>query len=116
MGYDFDCHVPFIIGNPVKNSNQRNKSTITKNHTKSKASCRGIQLPSLKCCFVLLSLCVKLMNCYRNKYNYEENDLKVWLMKPSADTRDGVQILRSRIGLQAQVQVLQPGQLSLPVQ
>ena len=38
MGYDFDCHVPFIIGNPVKNSNQRNKSTITKNHTKSKAS------------------------------------------------------------------------------
>ena len=35
------------------------------------------------------------------KYNYEENDLKVWLMKPSADTRDGVQILRSRIGLAA---------------
>ena len=23
------------------------------------------------------------------KYNYEENDLKVWLIKPSADTRDG---------------------------
>ena len=36
------------------------------------------------------------------KYNYEENDLKVWLIKPSADTRDGVDILRSRIGLEAQ--------------
>ena len=23
------------------------------------------------------------------KYNYEENDLKVWLIKPSADMRDG---------------------------
>ena len=35
------------------------------------------------------------------KYNYEENDLKVWLIKPSADTRDGAAILRSRIGLEA---------------
>lgn len=42
------------------------------------------------------------------KYNYEENDLKVWLMKPSADTRDGQQILRSRIGLQAQVEIIPP--------
>ena len=30
------------------------------------------------------------------KYNYEENDMQVWLIKPSADTRDGAQILRSR--------------------
>ena len=30
------------------------------------------------------------------KYNYEENDMKVWLLKPSADTRDGADILRSR--------------------
>ena len=44
------------------------------------------------------------------KYNYEENDMKVWLIKPSADTRDGVDILRSRIGLQAQVQVILPDQ------
>ena len=43
------------------------------------------------------------------KYNYEENDLKVWLIKPSADTRDGVQILRSRIGLAAAVEVMTPG-------
>ena len=42
------------------------------------------------------------------KYNYEENGMKVWLLKPSADTRDGVQILRSRIGLQAQVEVVAP--------
>ena len=43
------------------------------------------------------------------KYNYEENDMKVWLLKPSADTRDGVDILRSRIGLQAAVEVMVPG-------
>ena len=42
------------------------------------------------------------------KYNYEENDLNVWLIKPSADTRDGVHILRSRIGLQAQVDIIAP--------
>lgn len=42
------------------------------------------------------------------KYNYEENGLKVWLVKPSADVRDGVDILRSRIGLQAQVTVVPP--------
>ena len=42
------------------------------------------------------------------KYNYEENDLSVWLIKPSADTRDGMQILRSRIGLAATVEVMAP--------
>ena len=42
------------------------------------------------------------------KYNYEENDLQVWLIKPSADTRDGVHVLRSRIGLEAQVQIVSP--------
>lgn len=40
------------------------------------------------------------------KYNYEENDLKVWLIKPAADHRDGQDILRSRIGLQARVEVI----------
>ena len=40
------------------------------------------------------------------KYNYEENDLNVWLIKPSADTRDGARILRSRIGLEANVEVI----------
>ncbi len=42
------------------------------------------------------------------KYNYEENDLSVWLIKPSADTRDGVATLRSRIGLEAEVEVISP--------
>ena len=42
------------------------------------------------------------------KYNYEENGMQVWLIKPSADTRDGADILRSRIGLYAQVQVMDP--------
>ena len=42
------------------------------------------------------------------KYNYEENDLNVWLIKPSADTRDGIDILRSRIGLEAKVEVITP--------
>jgi len=42
------------------------------------------------------------------KYNYEENDMKVWLIKPSADTRDGAATLRSRIGLEAQVEVIPP--------
>lgn len=42
------------------------------------------------------------------KYNYEENDLKVWLIKPSADVRDGVDMLRSRIGLTAQVEIIAP--------
>ena len=42
------------------------------------------------------------------KYNYEENGLQVWLIKPSADTRDGEDILRSRIGLACRVQVIRP--------
>ena len=42
------------------------------------------------------------------KYNYEENDMKVWLLKPSADTRDGASILRSRIGLEAQTEISPP--------
>ena len=44
------------------------------------------------------------------KYNYEENDMKVWLIKPSADTRDGTDILRSRIGLEAKVEVMIPSE------
>ena len=42
------------------------------------------------------------------RYNYEENNMPVWLIKPSADTRDGAQILRSRIGLEAEVAVMTP--------
>lgn len=35
------------------------------------------------------------------KYNYEENGLKVWLIKPGTDTRDGQTVIRSRIGLES---------------
>ena len=42
------------------------------------------------------------------KYNYEENDMQVWLIKPSADIRDGADYLRSRIGLEARVQIMTP--------
>ena len=42
------------------------------------------------------------------KYNYEENDMKVWLLKPSTDTRDGARIIRSRIGLEAQAEIAAP--------
>ena len=33
------------------------------------------------------------------KYNYEERGMKVWLIKPAADSRDGQFTLKSRIGL-----------------
>ena len=42
------------------------------------------------------------------KYNYEKNAMKVWLIKPSADTRDGADILRSRIGLEAKAEIIVP--------
>ncbi len=42
------------------------------------------------------------------KYNYEENDMKVWLIKPSADTRDGMATIRSRIGLEAECEIMAP--------
>ena len=35
------------------------------------------------------------------KFNYEERGLKVWLIKPSVDTRMGVDTVASRIGLTA---------------
>ena len=42
------------------------------------------------------------------KYNYEENGMKVWLIKPSPDTRDGAATQRSRNGLEARVEVIPP--------
>ena len=40
------------------------------------------------------------------KFNYEELGMSVWLIKPSVDDRDGADIVRSRIGLQAVAQVI----------
>jgi len=33
------------------------------------------------------------------KFNYEERGMKVWLIKPATDTRDGHDLIASRIGL-----------------
>ena len=42
------------------------------------------------------------------KFNYEELGMSVWLIKPSVDTRDGADIIRSRIGLEAHAQIITP--------
>ncbi len=42
------------------------------------------------------------------KYNYEERNMKVLLLKPSTDTRDGADVVRSRIGLESKAVVLTP--------
>ena len=42
------------------------------------------------------------------QFNYEELGMKVWLIKPSIDDRDGRNIIRSRIGLQREAQVITP--------
>ena len=42
------------------------------------------------------------------KYNYEERGMKVWLIKPSADRRDGTFTLKSRIGLTAVAESIAP--------
>ena len=44
------------------------------------------------------------------KFNYEELGMTVWLIKPSIDTRDGADLIRSRIGLEARAQVITPEQ------
>jgi len=33
------------------------------------------------------------------KFNYEERGMRVWLIKPATDTRDGANVITSRIGL-----------------
>lgn len=42
------------------------------------------------------------------KFNYEERGMKVWTIKPSVDRRDGAEIIRSRIGLEAVAEVVCP--------
>ena len=44
------------------------------------------------------------------KFNYEELGMTVWLIKPSIDTRDGADLIRSRIGLSCRAEVIAPGQ------
>lgn len=42
------------------------------------------------------------------KFNYEERGMRVWLLKPQTDSRDGVGVLCSRIGLSAKADVIGP--------
>ena len=44
------------------------------------------------------------------QFNYEELGMTVWLIKPSVDTRDGADIIRSRIGLERTAQIITPEQ------
>ena len=44
------------------------------------------------------------------QFNYEELGMSVWLIKPSIDTRDGADIVQSRIGLRRSAEVITPEQ------
>ncbi len=44
--------------------------------------------------------CSKTAQALITKFNYEERNMKVLLVKPAIDTRDGVGIVKSRIGLE----------------
>ena len=50
----------------------------------------------------------KTANALITKFNYEERGMKVWLIKPSIDDRDGATAVRSRIGLEAKASVITP--------
>ena len=43
--------------------------------------------------------CSKTAQALITKFNYEERSMKVLLLKPAVDTRDGATVVRSRIGL-----------------
>ena len=50
----------------------------------------------------------KTANALITKFNYEERGMKVWLIKPSIDVRDGVDVVKSRIGLSAKADIMTP--------
>ena len=50
----------------------------------------------------------KTANALITKLNYEERGMKVWLIKPSVDDRDGANAVKSRIGLYAEAYVVTP--------
>ena len=50
----------------------------------------------------------KTANALITKFNYEERGMRVWLIKPSIDDRDGADIIRSRIGLEQKAQIITP--------
>lgn len=40
------------------------------------------------------------------KFNYEERGMRVWLIKPATDHRDGENLIKSRMGLVSEVRVI----------
>ncbi|MBQ7638307.1 MAG: thymidine kinase [Clostridia bacterium] len=50
----------------------------------------------------------KTAQALMTRYGYEEKGAKTWLIKPATDSRDGVSVLRSRIGLEAEATVIAP--------
>ena len=50
----------------------------------------------------------KTANALITKFNYEERGMKVWLIKPSIDVRDGADVVRSRIGLSSKADIITP--------
>ena len=48
----------------------------------------------------------KTAQALTTKFNYEERGMKVWLIKPTTDTRDGESVVRSRIGLFAPCEMI----------
>lgn len=43
------------------------------------------------------------------QFNYEELGMRVWLIKPSVDDRDGASLVHSRVGLSCEAEVIAPG-------
>lgn len=50
----------------------------------------------------------KTANALITRFNYQERGMNVWLIKPSIDDRDGADMIRSRIGLEAKADVITP--------
>lgn len=48
----------------------------------------------------------KTANALMTKFNYEEKGKRVLLLKPSIDNRDGEDIIKSRIGLEAKAECI----------
>ena len=43
------------------------------------------------------------------KFNYEERGMRVWLIKPATDNRDGADVIASRVGLSQRCEVICTG-------
>ena len=50
----------------------------------------------------------KTLRLLTTAYNFEENNIKIMVMKPSQDTRDGDGVIKSRVGLVRKCTMIQP--------